>query len=118
VVTVAAELLAPTCLFWPRASFVFVPALVAFHWGTWATMDTGPYLTLWYLWVAFVPLDRVRTWVRSTWATRPALAGAGVVWGIVVLAVVATVIVRVVPWPMLGAALLLHGLVVRLERSR
>jgi hypothetical protein len=118
VVTIAAELLAPICVFLPHASFVFVPALVAFHWGTWATMDTGPYLTLWYLWVAFVPLDRVRTWVRSTSATRPALAGAGVVWAIVVLAVVATVLVRVVPWPMLGVALLLHGLVVRLERSR
>ena len=104
VVTVAAELLTPLCLWWPRLLWAFLPLLIGFHLGTWATMDTGPYLTLWYLWIAFVPLDRLPAWAAAEWSRRRwwvllvAAAAAGC------LAVVGYVMVTVVPWWMLALA--------------
>ncbi len=117
VLTIAAELLTPLCLFWPRCAFVFVPAVVGFHFGTWATMDTGPYMTLWFLWVAFVPLDQVGGWLRRTWTTKPTAAVAVGTWALAMLAVVAVVMARVVPWSILALGIVLHELVRRLDRS-
>ena len=105
VVTVASELCSPLCLWLPRLGFLFVPALAGFHLGTWATMDTGPYLTLWFLLIAFVPLDRVRAWFTTARQTRRWFAAVCAGWALGIVAIVAAVMASVVPWPwLLGAA--------------
>jgi len=118
IVTVATELLAPLSLWVPRLLFWFVPALVGFHLGTWATMDTGPYMTLWFLLIAFVPLDLVPAWLRATWRRRWWFAAVGAVWGLAIAAIVAFVMVRVVPWPWLLAAGLGTAALFGAERRR
>ncbi len=46
--------------FVPRLRWFYVPMAVFFHLMSWMTMDTGPYLTLWFVVLAaFVPWDRV-----------------------------------------------------------
>lgn len=104
LVTVAAELLVPLCLWWPRLLYGFLPLLIGFHLGTWATMDTGPYLTLWYMWVAFVPLDQVRPWLAEAWRRRQWIQTIVAVVGAACLAVVAFVLATVVPWTVLTLA--------------
>lgn len=47
----------------PKLRWFYLPGAVSFHMGTWATMDTGPYITLWFLLVAFLALERVPLWV-------------------------------------------------------
>jgi hypothetical protein len=55
----------PLALFLPRTRWFYVPAAVAFHLLTWKTMDTGPYLTLWFTLASFVPLEEVPAFVRG-----------------------------------------------------
>ena len=74
----------------PRARWIYLPAAVGFHLGTWATMDTGPYVTLWFLLIAFVPLERIPAWLaagrehgrtRAAWRTAVvAVPAALVLW--------------------------------------
>ena len=46
--------------FVPRLRWFYIPMAVVFHLMSWMTMDTGPYLTLWFVVLAaFVPWDRV-----------------------------------------------------------
>ena len=88
-------------LVWPRLAWFFVPAVIGFHLGTWATMDTGPYMTLWFFLVVFVPLDRVPHWTRGKpWRLALALALAAA-WG----GLVAAVMLRSMPLPLIGATL-------------
>jgi len=116
LVVIAGEWLCPACLWWPQLVFVFLPLLFAFHLGTWATMDTGPYMTLWFLWIAFVPLDRVPAWLLSQRGPQRWRAALVATFGVVWLVVVATVMARVVPAQLAAAALAATALVAWLER--
>lgn len=55
----------PLALFLPRLRWFYVPAAIAFHLLTWKTMDTGPYLTLWFTLASFVALEEVPAFVRA-----------------------------------------------------
>jgi hypothetical protein len=55
----------PAVFFAPRLLWFFVPMATTFHLLSWATMDTGPYITLWFTMCAFLPLERVPAWVRA-----------------------------------------------------
>lgn len=90
----------PLVFFWPRLLWFFIPVATSFHLITWATMDTGPYMRLWFAMCAFLPLESVpkylRSWLR-TWK-----------WPFVVLlilvpsALVWCVLARVIPvWALL-----------------
>ncbi|GEM_PF-2437070 len=56
-------------LFWPKARWFYLPGALFFHTMTWLTMDTGPYITLWLLLLAFLPLQKLpltaRLWYRK-----------------------------------------------------
>jgi len=67
VFTVFVQASFPVVFVWPRARWFYLPAAVGFHLTTWWSMDTGPYITLWLLLVAFLPLERVPRWVASAW---------------------------------------------------
>jgi hypothetical protein len=66
---VATQALFPLVFVWPASRWFFLPAATAFHLMTWQTMDTGPYMRVWLLLWAFVPLERVpatfAAWLRS-----------------------------------------------------
>ena len=55
----------PLVLLLPFLRWYYLPAAVAFHVTTWQAMDTGPYMTLWYLLIAFLPLERIPAWVGA-----------------------------------------------------
>lgn len=61
----------PLVFVWPRSRWFFLPAAMAFHLMTWMTMDTGPYLRVWMLLFAFVPMERIPEallrWLRGGW---------------------------------------------------
>ena len=58
----------PIILVFPTLRWIYLPGLVAFHVGTWQTMDTGPYMTLWFALICFLPLERIPAWVtRRPW---------------------------------------------------
>lgn len=78
VFALAVQVTFPLILVWPRLAWFFVPAVISNHVVNWMTMDTGPYASLWILTFAFVPFERVPTWVseslRSTSWFRRVLA--------------------------------------------
>ncbi len=53
----------PLILLFPRLRWFYLPSAVLFHVLTWRTMDTGPYMTLWFLLIAYLPLEQVPTWM-------------------------------------------------------
>jgi hypothetical protein len=56
----------------PGWRWLWVLGVTGFHLGTWVTMDTGPYITLWYVvWIAFLPLERLWTWAHNLLASQP-----------------------------------------------
>lgn len=65
VFALAVQLSFPALLFWPRLAWGLVPAVVANHIVNWMTLDTGPYASLWFLTIVFVPFERVPDWVRA-----------------------------------------------------
>lgn len=81
VVTLAGQSLFPLALFLPAARWVLLPAAVGFHVTTWFAMDTGPYMTLWFLLIAFLPLERIPAWLHARWRE----GGARRVFGLVVV---------------------------------
>ncbi|MFY9345945.1 MAG: hypothetical protein WAT39_25860, partial [Planctomycetota bacterium] len=98
---VATQALFPLVFVWPAARWYFLPAATAFHLLTWQTMDTGPYMRVWLLLWAFVPLERVPATLRSWCRERP-LAGAA---ALLLLAAYGALVVAVaapqVPLPLL-----------------
>jgi predicted DCC family thiol-disulfide oxidoreductase YuxK len=72
--TLAIQALFPLVLFFPRLLWVFLPGAVVFHLSTWNTMDTGPYITLWFTLIAFLALERIPAWVVAKPAWRPLVA--------------------------------------------
>lgn len=65
VFALAVQLAFPALLFWPRLAWGLVPAVVVNHLVNWMTLDTGPYASLWFLTIVFVPFERVPGWVRT-----------------------------------------------------
>jgi hypothetical protein len=117
---VGVQALFPIVLLWPRAAWFFVPAATSFHLMTWATMDTGPYMRVWLLLFAFVPLEEVPTALRRACLERGV---AGVVPTTVVIAyvgLVGWVANRVIPtWALLSVlVLLLFAFCLHLRRQR
>ena len=55
----------PLVLLVPATRWFYLPAAASFHLTTWHTMDTGPYVTLWYLLIAYVALERVPGWLAQ-----------------------------------------------------
>ncbi len=49
----------PAVLFWPKSRWFFLPTAASFHLLAMMTLGSGPYDTLWLVMIAFVPLDRV-----------------------------------------------------------
>ncbi len=56
---IAVQVLFPLVLFVPLTRWFFLPMAVVFHLLSWATMDTGPFLTLWFPIAAFLPLEQI-----------------------------------------------------------
>ncbi|HHI79513.1 MAG TPA: DUF393 domain-containing protein [Planctomycetes bacterium] len=54
-------------LIWPKARWFYLPGALFFHTMTWLTMDTGPYITLWLVLCAFLPLERLPLVARLWW---------------------------------------------------
>jgi hypothetical protein len=80
----------PVILVRPRWAWFYVPAAFGFHIGNWLSMDTGPYMTVWFLLIAFVPLERVPGWVREHLRSRsPARVALGLLAPGIPIAVVA-----------------------------
>lgn len=103
----------PLALFSVRARWLYLPAAVGFHLGTWQTMDTGPYMTLWFTLIAFLPLERIPAWWGGRfWARLPVV--------VIPMALVLYVVSLYVP--LLAAALALFlltwVLLARLPRAR
>ncbi len=100
---VATQALFPLVFVLPRLRWVFLPLAVSFHLVTWATMDTGPYMRLWLLVAAFLPLEQVpvtlRRWIREAGGFR---ALAAVVLTLGVTGLVVRVVAFSVPWWGLG----------------
>jgi hypothetical protein len=66
VVALATQLSFPGVLLWRPLAWFCLPAVVGNHVVNWMTMDTGPYASLWFLTVAFLPLERVPEWIRES----------------------------------------------------
>jgi predicted DCC family thiol-disulfide oxidoreductase YuxK len=68
----------PLVFLWRPLLWYFVPAATTFHLITWQTMDTGPYMRLWFTMVAFLPLERVPATLRG-WLRASPLGAAGAI---------------------------------------
>jgi hypothetical protein len=114
---VSVQVLFPLVFVWPRLRWFFLPAATMFHLMTWQTMDTGPYMRLWLLLFAFVPLERIPDALAHGLRRGP-FAAAGVLVPVVAyVALVVTVAADVVPlWALLGACGLLGAAVLRALR--
>ena len=64
VFTLLLQVAFPLVLFLPKLRWVFLPGAVLFHWATWNTMDTGPYITLWFTLICFLPLEKIPGWIK------------------------------------------------------
>lgn len=65
----------------PLLRWFYVPMAVLFHLLAMQTMATGPFITLWFMLAAFVPLERVpaflgRNIARGSWLRRLVVGGA------------------------------------------
>lgn len=119
IVTVATEALFPLVLFFPALRWFFLPSVVAFHVATWWTMDTGPYMSLWLLLVAFLPLERVPSSITRAW--REGRRARALAYAVVCSAALALVL-RVLwyafpPWTLALALPALAALVIALARD-
>ena len=99
---VAVQALFPLALFVPRTRWFFLPMATCFHLMTWMTMDTGPYMRVWLMLFAFVPLERVPSALLrglrsgSTWSAIT-VASVGLL-----AALVGFIASRAIAWPWLA----------------
>lgn len=115
---VAVQALFPLVFVWPRLCWFFLPAATGFHLMTWQTMDTGPYMRLWLLLWAFVPLERVPGALTAGLRRGPLLAAAMLVPVLGYVGLVTVVAANVVPlWALAAVAALLAAAVVRRARA-
>ncbi|MBX3463830.1 MAG: HTTM domain-containing protein [Planctomycetes bacterium] len=112
VVTV--QVLFPLVFVWPRLRWFFLPAATGFHLMTWKTMDTGPYMRLWLLLFAFVPMERIPAALARGLRRGPVTALAILAPVAAYVALVVGVAAEVVPWWALAAVVaVLVGCVAR-----
>ncbi|MEM7311180.1 MAG: hypothetical protein AAF682_31220 [Planctomycetota bacterium] len=62
----------PLVFLTPLLRWFYVPMAVVFHLVAMQTMATGPFLTLWFTLVCFIPAERVPAWFDRTLAGGPA----------------------------------------------
>lgn len=55
----------PVVMFLPRLRWIYLPAAISFHLATWLSMGGAHYITLWFMMIAFLPLERIPAWVRE-----------------------------------------------------
>jgi hypothetical protein len=117
---VAVQVGFPAVFVWPRARWFLLPAATAFHLMTWKTMDTGPYMRVWLLLFAFVPMERVPQALRGWLAAGLPSAAATLLVGGSYAVLVGVVASDVVPvWAIAaGAAWLLLAFGVHVRRGR
>ena len=88
----------PVVLWMPRSRWFFLPMAVLFHLMTWATMDTGPYMRVWLMLLAFVSLEEVPATLLR-WLRQGAIAAALTVGGVGSLAALVTYCAtQAIPW--------------------
>lgn len=108
----------PLVLFWPLARWFFLPFATVFHLLTWQTMDTGPYMRLWLLLWAFVPIEGIPAtldrWIGGN-GVRSLLATVGATGYVALVFWIAR---WVVPWwAMLAIGLLFLAVLIRAPRD-
>lgn len=107
---VSVQVLFPVVLVWPAARWFFLPAALSFHLMTWMTMDTGPYMSVWLMLWAFVPLERVpRAVLRGL--RGGAVRAAGTALGCAALGALIGYVASttISPWLVIAFALLVVG---------
>lgn len=115
---VGVQVLFPLLFVWPRLRWFFLPAATAFHLLTWKTMDTGPYMRLWLLLWAFVPLEQIPGTLARALRHGPLTAVAVLVPVLAYAALVGVVAANVIPlWVLAGVGALLVAVVVRAVRT-
>jgi len=97
----------PLVIVWPRTRWFFLPAATAFHLMTWQTMDTGPYMRVWLLLWAFVPIEQVPATLQRWWSERPFAAALASVALFAYGALVVDVAAEVLPRPALLAGVVI-----------
>ncbi len=55
----------PLVMFFPRLRWIYLPAATSFHLATWWSMGSAHYMTLWFMLIAFIPLERVPAWFKA-----------------------------------------------------
>lgn len=108
IVTLFTQVTFPLALVWPATRWYYLPVSVAFHLTAWWTMDTGPYITLWLLLVAYLPLERVPGWVAAPWLAR----SLPLAFARTLVATVPTALVLRILWSYFPSWTLLPGLAV------
>lgn len=105
-------------LIFPRLAWFYLPSVVLFHLSTWWAMDTGPYMTLWFCGVAFLPLERVPDWIgrglRAGWLRRAFTVGLSLVVGSGCLWLLYTTLPS---WSLIALLPLLYALLLRLRAA-
>lgn len=105
-------------LFAPRLAWFYLPSVVLFHLSTWWAMDTGPYVTLWFCGVAFVPLERVPDWLARGWRAGALRCAFTVLLALVVGVGCLWVLYATLPrWTLIASLPLLHALVLRVRAA-
>jgi len=95
----------PLVFVWPRTRWFFLPAALAFHLMTWKTMDTGPFMRVWLMLFAFVPMERIPAALQG-WLTggvvRAAITVLATAGGVALVGAIAS---EVMPaWLLLATA--------------
>ncbi len=107
---VAVQATFPLVFFFPKLRWFYLPAATSFHLMTWKTMDTGPYMRVWLLLPAFVPLESVPATLHGWLRNGPAPAVLTAVCCGALLWLVGSVMSVVVPtWALLAVLILLLG---------
>jgi hypothetical protein len=116
---VAVQVLFPMVFVWPASRWFFLPAAAGFHLMTWKTMDTGPYMVLWLMLFAFVPMEAIPAALRRWLGAIGLRAVVTAVVGLAFATLVGGIAQVVVPlWALLAVALpLLAALALSLLRG-
>ena len=105
---VAVQAAFPLALISVRLRWFFLPMATFFHLMTWLTMDTGPYMRVWLMLFAFVPLEQVPAALLRGLRRGPWSRAFTTLFVALFAALVGGVASRAIAWPWLaGFGLLL-----------
>ena len=85
IMTIMVQVGFPLVMIAPKTRMVILPAAILFHLGTWKTMDTGPYITLWFLHIVFLPLEELPSRANAFINARPGWFKRGFALGLVLV---------------------------------